>query len=89
MEIVQRTILKIFTSFYILTAMLSLVTAAPTPIASTPAAITTSPVGNATMLTLNQSLCPDPETDITAARDSLCHGHLLANGVIENALKVS
>ena len=90
-----RTVLYLVTAFYVMTATLSLVTAAPTTISSAPAAITTSPGemnGNPAVLTFNQSQCPDPTnaaSQVNAARNSLCYGHLLADGVINDTLEVS
>ena len=90
-----RTVLYLVTAFYVMTATLSLVTAAPTTISSAPAAITTSPGemnGNPAVLTFNQSQCPDPTnaaSQVNAARNLLCYGHYLADGVINDTLKVS
>ena len=90
-----RTTLYLVTALCIMTATPSLITAAPTTISSTPATITTSPGGmngNPAVITFNQSQCPDPTnaaSQINEAKDSLCYGHFLAVGVINNTLEVS
>ena len=96
MEIMPRTVLKIFIAFYTMAATLSLVNAAPTTIASAPAATTTAPTGmagNPAVLTFNQSQCPtsgsDSSDSVAEANNSLCHGQFISKGVIEDILGVS
>ena len=95
-----RTVLNAFTAFYVMAATLSLITAAPTTVASAPASTTISPVGmegNPAVLTFNQSQCLDmtvnggsrSDSVDAALRDSLCHGHFLVNRIIERTFEVS